>query len=320
MADPMPRIFIIVSAAVHAVLGMWVEVRETPTPAPSIVADPWTGDGIEVDAWTPANAPSEQAHVSETSAASPSDATRNEPDGARVSTEPDVTTTTPPPPVAPVPAERPVTSAARAVAATSRARSARPRTAAAAPRAPDATKSSTTTDGASPNAAGSTEDNPANGNFGAAGLPAGVRHLPKAFTRALGLASRGDPRWLALPVGPVGEARIRLSVDEEGRLGELEYDERTPAGALAPVLEHLLANTRLLLLAGRFSLDATRERAGAQDLRVRVEINDAEPSEATGDPNGLNELEYEAPLGKKPGRGSFRLNSGRRVIGWVYVE
>jgi len=121
-------------------------------------------------------------------------------------------------------------------------------------------------------------------------------------------------------VGLVGEARFRLNVDEEGRLGELEYDERTPAARLSPVLEHLLANTRLLLLAGRFSLDASRERAGAQPLRVRVEVSDAAPSETAGDPAGLNELEYEAPAGRKPGRGSFRLNSGRRVIGWVYVE
>jgi len=61
-------------------------------------------------------------------------------------------------------------------------------------------------------------------------------------------------------------------------------------------------------------------RAGAQRLRVRVEISDAGASDPTGDPDGLSELEYEPPVGSKPGRGSFRLNSERRVIGWVYVE
>ena len=56
VADPMPRIFIIVSAMVHAALGMWVEVRAKPTPAPSLVVDSWRGSGIEVDAWVGANA------------------------------------------------------------------------------------------------------------------------------------------------------------------------------------------------------------------------------------------------------------------------
>jgi hypothetical protein len=87
-----------------------------------------------------------------------------------------------------------------------------------------------------------------------------------------------------------------------------------------PVVEHMLENTRLLLVAGRFSLDASHERAGAQALRVRVVIDDAGTSDTSADPTGLNELDYEPPAGSKPGRGSFRLNSGRRVIGWVYVE
>jgi hypothetical protein len=175
-----------------------------------------------------------------------------------------------------------------------------------------AAPSGTDGDGASP---------ASNGAFGAAGLPAGVRHLPKAFTRALGLASRGDRRWLTQPVGTVGEARIRLSVDEEGQLGELEYVTEDERSRLAPVVAHLLENTRLLLAAGRFSLDPARTRAGAQMLRVRVEITErAGDVDPDSDPNGLNELEYEAPNGRRPGRGSFRLNSGRRVTGWVYVE
>ena len=316
MADPMPRIFIVLSAAVHAALGMWVEVRDTPTP--SIVADPWRGTGIEVDAWVGSSAPNPQPGVAATGAAPEVNAARNESDAVALSTESEPAPSHAVPPAAAVTAERRVTSAVRAAPTQSRTRSARPRAPTAAPRALDATKANA--DAASGSSASIQTGTPANGTFGAAGLPAGVRHLPKAFTRAVGLASRGDPRWLALPVGPVGEARFRLNVDEEGRIGELVYDEHTPATALPPVLEHLLANTRLLLLAGRFSLDASRERAGAQALRVRVEISDAAPSDPAGDPTGLNELEYEAPVGKKPGRGSFRLNSGRRVIGWVYVE
>jgi hypothetical protein len=278
----MPRIFIVASAIVHAALVLWVEVRGVATPHPMVVVDSWAGRGIEVDAVVGDDAP----HA-----------------------EPDA----PAPPVEPrsAAATEPIVLAERALAVTGGARAApaRPHD-----RAVQQGAAST------PNAPAEAAPPSAGGPFGAAGLPTGVRHLPKAFTRALGLASRGDPRWLSLPVGPVGEARFRLSVDAEGRLGELEYDGQTPVAELSPVLEHLLANTRLLLLAGRFSLDPTQARAGAQALRVRVEIRDAAPSDPTGDPSGLNELDYEAPNGSRPGRGSFRLNSGRRVIGWVYVE
>ncbi len=110
-------------------------------------------------------------------------------------------------------------------------------------------------------------------------------------------------------------------MDEAGQLGELEYESRDVKEQLAPVVEHLLENTRLLLMSGHFSLDPTRVQAGVARLRVRVEITerktDADPA---ADPDGLSELEYEPPNGGKPGRGSFLLNSGRRVIGWVYVE
>ena len=54
---------------------------------------------------------------------------------------------------------------------------------------------------------------------------------------------------------------------------------------------------------------------------MRVEVVEAAgANDPDGDPNGLKELEYEAPSATRPGRGSFALNSGRRVIGWVYVE
>jgi len=152
-------------------------------------------------------------------------------------------------------------------------------------------------------------------------LPLGVRHLPKAFTRALGIASRGDPRWTLLPAGPVGEARFHLSVGEDGQLGDVEYDEPRSASELPEVLRRMLENIHTLLVSGRYSLDAKDVQSGVERLRVRVEITER-PADGDPelDPTGLNELEYEAPNGHKPGRGSFRLNSGRRVIGWVYVE
>jgi hypothetical protein len=157
--------------------------------------------------------------------------------------------------------------------------------------------------------------------FGGAGLPAGVRHLPKAFTRALSVADRGDPRWLTLPAGPAGEVRIELPVDDDGKLGELSYPDANEREKLSPVVRHLLENTRLLLENGHFSLDPANLRAGVERLRVRVEVVERPAtSDPEGDPNELKELEYEPPARGKPGRGSFALNSGRRVIGWVYLE
>jgi hypothetical protein len=157
--------------------------------------------------------------------------------------------------------------------------------------------------------------------FGSQGLPLGVRHLPKAFTRALSIADRSDPRWLTLSPGPAGEARVELAVDDDGKLGALAYRSDDERDRLAPVVRHLLENTRLLLESGHFSIDPTTLRAGVQRLRVRVEVVErAGTTEPDGDPNELKELEYEAPTATKPGRGSFALNSGRRVIGWVYVE
>ena len=316
VSDPMPRIFLIVSAVVHAALGMWVEVRGFTTHEPRVVLDTWAGHGIEVDATVGENPRSAEPPAPERS---------GEPEGAPSEKSSDATPSDAAPGVA-------VTSTAHLAKAASRARATPHRTEPALARPSDAPRPAapdarSTTNGAQGAPAGAPEHGAesqqssatTNGPFGAAGLPTGVRHLPKAFTRALGLASRGDPRWLALPPGTVGEVRFRLSVDEEGRLGALEVDPRD-AARMPPVVEHMLENTRLLLVAGRFSLDASRERAGAQALRVRVVIDDAGASDTSADPTGLNELDYEPPAGSKPGRGSFRLNSGRRVIGWVYVE
>ena len=309
----MPRIFLIASAIVHVALGMWVEVRGFTTHEPRVVLDTWAGRGIEVDATVGENPRSAEA---------PSERSI-EPPAAPADTPSDAEPSDAAPGVA-------VTSTAHLAIAARRARATPHRATPAAPRAVETSKSGASNPAPSPQSAppgktaepgaeSGTSSSTTSGPFGATGLPTGVRHLPKAFTRALGLASRGDPRWLALEPGTVGEVRFRLNVDEEGRLGALELDPRD-AARLPPVLEHLLENTRLLLVAGRFSLDANRERAGSQALRVRVVIDDAGASDPSADPTGLNELDYEPPAGGKPGRGSFRLNSGRRVIGWVYVD
>jgi hypothetical protein len=309
VSDPMLRIALGVSLALHLALGVWVEVRGAARDVTTTVVDSWTGPGIEIDSVTTDSRAAAASETSGAAVATPLAPLAN-PGVATAPATPD--THGPAVDAAPRPAPP---AAKRALDGANR--ESRRTVAPASPEAHSHDAASVAASAASTDGSNAA----ASGAFGAAGLPAGVRHLPKAFTRALGLASRGDPRWLTQPAGAVGEIRIRLDIDEEGRLGELEYLADDERSRLAPVVAHLLENTRLLLLAGRFSLAATRTQAGTQTLRVRVEITERSADvDPDADPNGLNELEYEAPNGRKPGRGSFRLNSGRRVIGWVYVE
>src|SRR5690606_37080150 len=103
--------------------------------------------------------------------------------------------------------------------------------------------------------------------------------------------------------------------------GELAYVHPSQRDQVLPVVQHLFENVMLLLRSGRFSVDPTTLRAGSQRLRVRVDVIDGVPAgNQQAEPNELSQLEYEPPSGDRPGRGSFALNSGRRVVGWVYIE
>jgi hypothetical protein len=299
MSDSMLRIAFGLSAALHGAFGMWVEVRGVARPPPiREVADSWIGPGIEVDA-VPNVPPVDPAAARESEEAPGA--------SAREAATPAIDHESAPAGVVAPPRRAPKVS--EVASAPAIARAVVPNV-----RKPSAASAENPTTAGSSSAASTSA-------FGAAGLPNGVRHLPKAFTRALGIASRGDPRWLALPLGPVAEAHIELSVDEDGRLGELAFSDREEREHLAPVVRHLLENTVLLLANGRFSLDPSKLDAGVERLRIRVEVSERPAAtDAEGDPNELKELEYEPPSAGKPGRGSFSLNSGRRVTGWVYVE
>ncbi len=298
MSDSVLRSALAVSAALHALLGMWVEVRDAShPPVEHEIRDVWAGRGIEVDSVPLADA---AAVAATTAAPGPELAPQREPEPAAKQPEP---------PRRHASAAKHETSHPSALTAAAAAATA------AAPANTAVAGSGTAEPGAD-----SANGTPAPA-FGAAALPTGVRHLPKAFTRALSIADRGDPRWLTLPAGPAGEVRIELPVDEDGKLGELAYPDENARDKLAPVVRHLLENTRLLLESGHFSLDPANLRAGVERLRVRVEVVERPAtSDPDADPNELEELEYEPPARGKPGRGSFALNSGRRVIGWVYLE
>jgi hypothetical protein len=109
-------------------------------------------------------------------------------------------------------------------------------------------------------------------------------------------------------------------VNEQGELGELEFLDANERDTLAPVVRRLLDNTRLLLRAGRFSLDPKKLESGVQRLRVLVELSEREGANPEGDPGELFGVAWEAPRKDKPGKSGFVLNSGRQVTAWVWIE
>jgi hypothetical protein len=280
--------FIALSVALHAGAGLLVAARHVPTPAAPPIVDRWGGNGVEIDAVATPNTPAAPPKVPAPEAPVPRP-------------EPPERTSRPP-------NERPAPSRATSAKATARATA--PESAEKAAPASEPARAPAETP--------STER--AAATFGASGLPAGVRHLPNAFTRALAIANRGDPRWQKLPFGRTGEARVRLVVNEQGELGELAYQDDLERDALAPVVRHLLDNTMLLLRAGRFSLDPRRLTAGVQRLRVVVEVGERADLNSEGDPGELFGVAWEAPQTDKPGKSGFVLNSGRQITAWVWLE
>lgn len=261
---------------------MWVEVRadeRAPAAASTPLRDVWAGGGIEIDA------PPTEAKSSEPV---PSEPARAPVPGAAMSTPKRAATRRPislPPP-------------AKALAAAPVASAAEPSSAAAA-------------------TSGSISPAPL-AAFGAAGLPPGVRHLPRAFARAVALANRTDAAWRTLPPGVVGEASVALPVKEDGALGSLAFDDTRERDRLLPAVRRMLDNTVLLLASGRFSLDSRELSAGVMRVRVKVEILEQSAlANPDVDPNELNAIDYEPPQGGNPGHGAFLLNSGRRVVCWV---
>jgi hypothetical protein len=318
------RTALALSALVHALLCVWAEVRGRTTPsATTLTPDRFSGHGIELETIPVESPPSSTAlNGSESKTTSTTEQSVSE-----VAKPPEAEVTAPleqerprkPPrilpksPAAPAPPSntdrlsalplpQPKASAAGAEpAASSRA-------------VPAAGESETS------GAASAASGVGAGAAYGAAGLPPGVRHLPRAFTRALALANRGDTRWRDVAAGRVGEAHLRLAVNADGQLGELEYASEEERDRLAPVVKKLFSNTLLLLKNGRFSVDARTLSPGVTRLRVAVEVTDGGPPSPDGDPVELFGLASAAPEPGKPGKSGFVLNSGRQVTAWVWIE
>lgn len=317
------RSFVVLSAALHIGVFVLAAVRgEEQRDEPAPVVDRWAGRGVEfgalpIDVVTLPEAPSPP------NVAGPAPNATLAPMSGDAPSSSDATP--PRAPSASEPAKKSVSSEEAATRAeiptVERPRAAsRPRTGAAATEKASAASSASSTPRSDTAAAPGASAGTAAQEYGASGLPPGVRHLPNAFTRALAIANRADRRWRDLPLGRAGEAHLRLTVSESGELGELEFPDERERDALAPVVRHLLDNTRLLLQAGRFSLDPKKLTAGVARLRVMVELTEREGANPEGDPGELFGVAWEAPRRDKPGKSGFILNSGRQVTAWVWVE
>jgi hypothetical protein len=149
----------------------------------------------------------------------------------------------------------------------------------------------------------STDPGPA--SFGGEGLPPGVRHLPKAFARALPQAGWRDSSWQDLPLGSVGELVIELVVDEQGKLDELVYVDPKASQRQPAPLRRMVERCVMMLRTGTFSLAPSARESGRQRLKVEAKLSQVEAAPET--------WSFEPPAAGHPGKGVFVLTSGLRM-------
>jgi hypothetical protein len=155
------------------------------------------------------------------------------------------------------------------------------------------------------------------GAFGSEGLPAGVRNLPSAFTRAITRAASLDPVWRTLSAGRAGDFTIDVTVDEPGHIASAEFERPAPAAPIAPELTRLRDRVVALLGGGQFAL-STGSGAGSERLHISINLADAAPSEQDN-PEDVLELGFDPPRSGNVGRAHFRLGSGRHFEATVVV-
>ncbi len=152
-------------------------------------------------------------------------------------------------------------------------------------------------------------------SFGSVGLPPGVRHLPSAFARALPEASYGDAGWEDLPLGGAGEFTLELTVDDEGKLGELVYTDPKQRDRLAAPLRHMVERAMILLKSGTFSIAQSTRESGRQRFKLSVEIS----QEAPPDEGVPFNKAYDSPRPGHPGNARILLRSGRRIYTRIWL-
>jgi hypothetical protein len=299
------------SLQLHFGVGMWVKVRsslaEDAAPPP---ADVWSGRGIEVAA-----PEVDTVFVGEPAAQTPIPNADQRVVAAErtVTVEPACTSDCTPQETKTAP------RAKEPLAGETAKRIRTPKAVSSAPSVASATNGSPT---ATPSAAASGEGfaSSAGDAFGMAGLPPGVRHLPKAFTRALNQGSWRVAGFRTVPAGKLCEGHVAIAVGADRRLGELEYPRDEERRALPALCRTMFENAHRLVANGEFSLDPKRLTDGTMRLRVEVHVSDGEPPTESDAPNELFSESYETPGAGKRGRSTFIFNSGRRVDAFVEVE
>ena len=145
--------------------------------------------------------------------------------------------------------------------------------------------------------------------FGASGLPAGVRDFSTAFTRAIPPAAAGQSVWKTHALGTVGKFRLRISLDENGRLESSTVMEERDQPAQA---EFLALSRRIvgLLGGGQFALRTRPGGASAQILEITVRLGERGPR-PEAEPTETVELGFEPPTPARHGTAFFTLGSGR---------
>ncbi|HEY6560539.1 MAG TPA: hypothetical protein VI072_24820 [Polyangiaceae bacterium] len=235
-------------------------------------------------------------------------------EGAR-SSEPDTApaTHTPPPPTLPPAAPDPLTARGGEPAPASRSQGAVQRRAPSQPRSMAPRESG---EEQKPVAVREpTVPREPSGEFGAEGLPSGVRRLAIAFIRAVPAATSRDPIWSSLPVGDAGSVRVEVRVNEVGHIVHTETLGPTPA---AEHLARLLQRTVLLLQSGRFAVSGV-SAGDLEVFRIDVQVSMREPAEGfeTGQ---VVRLGFEPPDARGRGKAFFTLGSGRHVEAAIRVE
>ncbi|HSC88221.1 MAG TPA: hypothetical protein VLC09_13150, partial [Polyangiaceae bacterium] len=234
------------------------------------LADAWAGTGVEVElvesSDVAAGAPADEAADAEAgtvpapSEPEPAAPTPESAEPSAPESEPAVPTKAARPPAA-----RPTPSAAHASAP-----SATPPRAAASSQPQSLSPHSSASAGAgtdTPNSGANAGAGSSAGSFGATGLPAGVRDLGTAFTRAIPPAASRDAAFVSSAPGDLGTIRIRLALGEEGRISSTTVVRR-PGEEVPASLERLATRVVALLGGGQFALRDRVGRAGEQTLEL----------------------------------------------------
>lgn len=153
------------------------------------------------------------------------------------------------------------------------------------------------------------------GEFGAEGLPSGVRRLAIAFTRALPAATSRDPVWLSVPLGAAGSVHVEIRVNEAGRIVHTETLDR---GGAPEYLARLVERTLVLLRSGRFAVSGV-SAGDTEVFRIDVQVSMKDPEEGF-EPGQVVRLGFEPPDARGRGKAFFTLGSGRHVEAAIRVE